>query len=112
MWKSWLEPRSHPPFCDFTKLSEHFVDESLPFLCQVHETLPLDGMSLWRALVTGGASPRKDIYYGISQDNKGPAARDVEGYKLVIGGGGIVPLSICIYIYISYMLYVYMYAYI
>jgi len=52
------------------------------------ETLPLDGVSLWSALVSKGASPRTEIYYGISQTGLGPAVRDVEGFKLILGGSG------------------------
>ena len=40
-----------------------------------NETQPLDGIDVWPALLSGGPSPRTSIYYGISQDHKGPAVR-------------------------------------
>eukprot|EP00930_Biecheleria_cincta_P045074 TRINITY_DN31067_c0_g1_i1.p1 TRINITY_DN31067_c0_g1~~TRINITY_DN31067_c0_g1_i1.p1 ORF type:complete len:543 (-),score=47.36 TRINITY_DN31067_c0_g1_i1:204-1763(-) len=52
------------------------------------ETLPLDGVDLWHSLLRLGSSPRTDVYYGISQDIFGPAVRDAEGNKLILGGGG------------------------
>ena len=52
------------------------------------ETLPLDGQDLWAALLNGGASPRKVIYYGISEKGDGPAVRDVAGNKLITNGDG------------------------
>ena len=52
------------------------------------ETLPLDGQALWAALLSGGASPRKVIYYGISEKGDGPAVRDVAGNKLITNGDG------------------------
>jgi len=52
------------------------------------ETLPLDGMNLWSALVNGATSPRTDIYYGVNQKLEGPAVRDVKGFKLILGNGG------------------------
>jgi arylsulfatase A-like enzyme len=52
------------------------------------ETLTLDGVDLWNALVTNTASPRTEVYYGISEGKTGPAARDMNGYKLIVGGNG------------------------
>jgi len=52
------------------------------------ETLPLDGVDLWGALLRGASPPRREVYYGISQDGHGPAARNTEGYKLILGGSG------------------------
>jgi len=54
----------------------------------VNETLPLDGIDLWGALLANATSPRTSVYYGISQDQKGPAVRDDLGWKLVTRGGG------------------------
>jgi hypothetical protein len=62
--------------------------EAVGSTSQHGETLPLDGMSLWSALVGMGASPRTEIYYGISQQGLGPAVRDVDGFKLILGGDG------------------------
>jgi len=53
-----------------------------------NETLPLDGVDLWPSLVAGAASPRADVYYGISQDHKGPAVRDTDGFKLILSASG------------------------
>lgn len=50
--------------------------------------LPLDGVSLWPALLSGGASPRQDVYYGINQYEGGPAVRDTQGNKMILGGDG------------------------
>eukprot|EP00039_Didymoeca_costata_P006290 m.88955 g.88955 ORF g.88955 m.88955 type:complete len:535 (-) comp13198_c0_seq2:42-1646(-) len=52
------------------------------------ETLPLDGIDMWDALTTNASSPRKVIYYGISQQNFGPAVRNPEGFKIIPGGSG------------------------
>eukprot|EP00929_Paragymnodinium_shiwhaense_P079975 TRINITY_DN41695_c0_g1_i1.p1 TRINITY_DN41695_c0_g1~~TRINITY_DN41695_c0_g1_i1.p1 ORF type:complete len:519 (+),score=79.06 TRINITY_DN41695_c0_g1_i1:75-1631(+) len=51
------------------------------------ETLPLDGIDLWAAILSNATSPRAEVYYGISQGTTGPAVRDVTGNKLIIGGG-------------------------
>ena len=53
-----------------------------------NETRPLDGLDVWTALLSNGTSPRTSVYYGISQGHKGPAVRDVAGYKLILGGTG------------------------
>ena len=53
------------------------------------ETLPLDGVDQWSALqLVNGPSPRKVIYYGISQSRHGPAVRNHDGFKLIVGGDG------------------------
>ena len=56
------------------------------------ETLPLDGIDMWSALLSNATSPRTVVYYGINQGSQGPAIRDVAGYKLMLvdtnGGGG------------------------
>lgn len=54
-----------------------------------NETLPLDGITLWDSFQKpNSVSPRTEIYYGISQDETGPAVRDVWGNKLILGNGG------------------------
>jgi len=53
-----------------------------------NETLPLDGIDLWDAWTTNGSSPRTSVYYGISQDGRGPAVRDAAGFKLILSAGG------------------------
>eukprot|EP00929_Paragymnodinium_shiwhaense_P097592 TRINITY_DN59227_c0_g1_i1.p1 TRINITY_DN59227_c0_g1~~TRINITY_DN59227_c0_g1_i1.p1 ORF type:complete len:640 (+),score=32.76 TRINITY_DN59227_c0_g1_i1:69-1988(+) len=70
----------------------HIVDW-LPTLAsavgtKLQPTLPLDGIDLWEAILTNSSSPRKDVYYGISQGNTGPAVRDAAGQKLIIKGAG------------------------
>ena len=35
-----------------------------------------------------GTSPRKSVYYGISQKHDGPAVRDEQGYKLILSSSG------------------------
>eukprot|EP00040_Diaphanoeca_grandis_P014932 m.75864 g.75864 ORF g.75864 m.75864 type:complete len:563 (+) comp24834_c0_seq1:76-1764(+) len=52
------------------------------------ETLPLDGVDLWQALLTNATSPRTEIYYGVNQASKGPAVRNVEGFKLILSDSG------------------------
>lgn len=63
-------------------LTESAVDPS--------ETLPLDGIDMWAALTQNLTSPRTHVYYGIAQGGQGPALRDVQGVKLIVGtsGGG------------------------
>ena len=39
------------------------------------ETLPLDGVDVWGALLGNSSSPRSEIYYGINQAGGGPAVR-------------------------------------
>ncbi|CAE7482551.1 ARSB [Symbiodinium microadriaticum] len=54
-------------------------------------TLPLDGLNLWHALVANKTSPRRDLYYGITDQSvghHGPALRSAEGWKLICGTGG------------------------
>ena len=54
-------------------------------------TKPLDGFNLWHQLIGNLASPRIDLYYGIadaSVGKHGPALRDAEGWKLILGTGG------------------------
>ncbi|CAE7179264.1 Arsb, partial [Symbiodinium pilosum] len=54
-------------------------------------TLPLDGVNLWHALLANQKSPRNNMYYGIwdaTIGNGGPALRNAEGWKLIVGGGG------------------------
>jgi hypothetical protein len=54
------------------------------------DTLPLDGIDMWRVLNQNMTSPRTFIYYGTNQGGHGPAVRDTAGFKLILApdGGG------------------------
>ena len=53
-----------------------------------HDTLPLDGVSMWLAVCHNLTSPRKYVYYGVNQQLQGPAVRNSAGFKLIVGGDG------------------------
>ena len=51
-------------------------------------TLPLDGINVWDALLSNATSPRTQVYYGTNQQGKGPAVRDVSGFKMILSDSG------------------------
>jgi len=72
--------------CDWLPTIVTAVASEMPLA--LGDTLPLDGIDVWGALQVNGTSPRTWVYYGISQSGKGPAVRDVNGWKLIVSDSG------------------------
>ena len=55
------------------------------------DTKPLDGVNVWKELISNQPSPRKELYYGLADrlvGDHGPSLRTAEGWKVLIGTGG------------------------